>query len=55
MCIHSKDRPFAVPTKDDMDARVIDLGGISSPENSTCMGNKMGKVVSVCSKVNQTG
>lgn len=54
MWIHRSDSPFGVVTRDDIDARVMDLGETVASENSTWMGNRMGNVEIVCSKANQT-
>ena len=43
-----------VPTRDDIEALVIDLGETESSENLTCIGNRIGKVVRVWRRENQT-
>lgn len=45
---------MVVPTSEEIEARVMDFGEIESSENSTCIGNKMGKVVRVWTSANQT-
>jgi hypothetical protein len=52
--IQSRDSPVLVPTSEEIDARVMDFGEIEGSENSTCIGNKIGKVVRVWASVNQT-
>ena len=52
--IHSNDGPFGVSTREEMDARVMDLDGTLGSENVTWIGSRMGKVVNVCASVNHT-
>ena len=52
--IQSRDNPFSVPTSEEIEARVMDFEEIEGSENSTCIGNKIGKVVRVWASVNQT-
>ena len=52
--IQSKDNPLSVPTSEEIEARVMDFEEIEESENSTCIGNKIGKVVRVWANVNQT-
>ena len=52
--IQSKDNPLSVPTREEIEARVMDFEEIEESENSTCIGNKIGKVVRVWANVNQT-
>jgi hypothetical protein len=52
--IQSSDNPLSVPTSEEIDARVMDFEEIEGSENSTCIGNKIGKVVRVWASVNQT-
>ena len=54
MWIHSSENHFSVVTKEDIDARVIDLGKIESSENWTWMGNRIGNVVHKWRSENQT-
>lgn len=43
-----------VSTSEEIDARVMDFEEIEGSENSTCIGNRIGKVVRVWASVNQT-
>ena len=52
--IQSRDNPLYVPTSEEIEARVMDFEEIEGSENSTCIGNKIGKVVRVWASVNQT-
>jgi hypothetical protein len=45
---------LSVATSDVIEARVMDFGGMSSAENLTWIGKRIGNVVRVCSKVYQT-
>jgi hypothetical protein len=42
-----------VPTRDEMDARVMERWETESPEKWICMGRRMGTVVKVCSRANR--
>jgi len=54
MCIQSRERPLGVPTREDMEALVIDLDEMEASEKSMWMGKRMGKVVRRCKKECQT-
>ena len=54
MWIQSRERPFSVATREEMDALVMDFGGTSVSENCTWMGKRMGNVVSVWRRAHQT-
>ena len=54
MWIQSRDWPFTVPASEDIEARVMDFRGMELSEKDTWMGKRMGKVVTVWSRENQT-
>lgn len=52
-CTQSRDLPFGVSVREEIEARVMEAGDSPSPsEKTTWMGNKMGKVVKVCKSAN---